>query len=272
MNTLELLKATRPDEYAMRERLAADCKKGGKTELLWWQGGLDRVLKAGPDIFTFTISTPTVDRYEDVVTPEGMVNTAFRSNNVVLWQHDHTKHIGNSIAERIIPGIRVEADMDFDTANDQDGLAAMVKGKVADGRIRATSIGFRPLNYEMRYETAETNSGKTQDIWTGGFTFHEWELLEWSIVSIPANPDAVRRAFGLLMNGPTDELEEAIQRVFAREYGNRLEEAFGEISRLKQLVDRFEREPRGPGITMAELLEIEKASSILRDLSLTRRD
>ena len=46
------------------------------------------------------------------------------------------------------------------------------------GLLRAASIGFRPLE--------SSPNGR------GGLSFTRWELLEWSLVAVPANAEAVR--------------------------------------------------------------------------------
>ncbi len=49
--------------------------------------------------------------------------------------------------------------------------------------MRGASIGFRPLT-----------TPKANDL--GGYDFGSVELLEWSLVPVPANPDALRRSVG----------------------------------------------------------------------------
>jgi len=49
----------------------------------------------------------------------------------------------------------------------------------AGGWVKAASIGFAPITWEENDE--------------GGWTFTEWELLEWSLVPVPANQEALRR-------------------------------------------------------------------------------
>ena len=56
----------------------------------------------------------------------------------------------------------------------------------ADGYMGAVSVGFRPLEWQIR-----------RGIRTGlpvGMHFHRQELLEVSVVSLPANPEALRKA------------------------------------------------------------------------------
>jgi hypothetical protein len=59
--------------------------------------------------------------------------------------------------------------------------------------VNATSVGFRPLKYEPNEH--------------GGTHFAEQELLEFSIVPIPANAAAVRglKSLGLMPRRPADD-------------------------------------------------------------------
>lgn len=64
-------------------------------------------------------------------------------------------------------------------------LAEKIFRKVLHGTLKSASVGF-----------VETNEDKSfTDEKDGAFVFGGQELLEWSIVNIPANPDAIRKHF-----------------------------------------------------------------------------
>lgn len=120
-------------------------------------------------------STPTPDRYGDIVEPLG---AQFATPMPLLWQHDSGKPVGLvEFAKPTKTGIPFRAK-----------LAAVVEaGALRDrieeawqsvkyGLVRAVSIGFNPLEYAWM-------DG-------GGMHFLEWEWLELSLVTIPANADA----------------------------------------------------------------------------------
>lgn len=102
----------------------------------------------------------------------GMDLTRFAKNPVMLFQHDMDKVIGRwenfSITDN-----RLEADPVFDDGDDE---GANVKRKYENDFLRAASIGIIIL--EMQY---------IDDIWV----VTKSELLEASIVSIPADAGAV---------------------------------------------------------------------------------
>lgn len=99
----------------------------------------------------------------------------FRSNPVMLHQHDQGRVIGRWENLRLANGkSQLLADAVFDTG---DALAQEVQRKVEDGFLKGCSIGMRIL------EMQEAD---------GVCTATRWELVEASIVSIPADAGAVR--------------------------------------------------------------------------------
>jgi len=136
----------------------------------------------------FKITTPTVDRFDDVVVPAGMDNKNFRKNPVVLWNHDDSRPpIGKSLGEEVHEDA-VLSETAFDLRNDPDGFNTKIFGQYVDGVMNTTSIRFLPMRAEKRLvEDAESGA----KVWGGGFTFEAWELLEYSAVPLPANPDAL---------------------------------------------------------------------------------
>jgi hypothetical protein len=277
MNRLDFLKATSPEEFAMRSRLAEGAKSGNEDGLPWWQAATGRLLKAAPEgegkagPYDFTISTPTVDRYADIVDPGGIDNTNFRKNAVVLWGHsDLALPIGRSLEEKLVGSAtegRYDASMEFDLDNDPDGLASAIKGKVDKKHISATSIRFLPHSYELIYEEVELENGGKEERGTGGFHFKETELLEWSIVAVPANPDTVKLAYGVLNKGYAEsDLDEKILKA-VHELVPDIAEFRKELGELRGLIGEIEAGKATIGAKVRAAMEAERAIDILRDLS-----
>jgi len=128
------------------------------------------------------ISTGSVDRDKDRVFPQGAKVENFLKNPVVLWGHnyqDAASLIGraNSIE---VTETGIVADFTLRAAaNDSDpqNIVLLLWEKEF---VRASSIGFMP-------ESAVQND-------FGGMDFVSWELLEFSLVSVPANQEALRLA------------------------------------------------------------------------------
>lgn len=271
---LEMLKQLQPEEFAMRERLRDAMKSGNTDRLPWWQAGVNRVLEKGTSEtypnYRFVISSSSTDRAGDIVRPDGMDNKNFRTNPVVLYNHDDWKNlpIGVSLEERVIPNERVEGTMVFDLENDPQGLANAVKGKLDKGHLSATSIRFSPFEYEMIMETVEMRGGP-EDVWTGGFDFMKWELLEWSIVSIPCNPDCVRRAYGVLTDGVKSDQDEVIRGLVGKLVKSEVEPFLAQLADLKLKLERFEASPASaPQIAneVAHQLALQRCIAILREV------
>lgn len=128
------------------------------------------------------ISTPAVDRDRDRVLPLGVRADTYLKNPVVQWGHDYSSPfstIGRTTNLEITPD-GIVADFELrPAANDQDPQN-VVRLLWNDGWVRAASIGFIPRN------------GTKNEF--GGMDFTDIELLEWSLVSIPANQEALRLA------------------------------------------------------------------------------
>lgn len=125
---------------------------------------------------TGVATTPTTDRYGDVVEPNGAM---FALPLAFLWQHDTSRPIGHVIkAQPSADGIEVTAHV---AKTDEPGR---LKERLDEawqsiklGLVRGLSIGFRSI------EDAYIEG-------THGIHFFKWEWLELSAVTIPANAEA----------------------------------------------------------------------------------
>ena len=123
-------------------------------------------------------STPTVDRMGDVVEPMG---AQFKTPMPLLWQHRHSEPVGNVDFAK-----PTKAGIPFKGRLPKVKEAGRLKDRVDEaihsmqyGLVAAVSIGFRALKDGI--EALEE----------GGLKFTKWEWLELSLVTIPANSDAV---------------------------------------------------------------------------------
>lgn len=135
-----------------------------------------------PNQVTFTASTNTPDRYGDVVEQRGWNLAAYEKNPIILLNHDHSSlPIGKGIVGFKEGNLVVEVTFDM-----EDPLAANVARKAKNGFINAVSVGFQPIEAVSRKSLPEESPyyGKR------GQYFKKAELLEVSIVTIPANSEA----------------------------------------------------------------------------------
>ncbi len=135
------------------------------------------VIKENPNgkgEFVFTASTARSDRENDVIEPNGWVLEQFKDGGPLLWGHDQSKlPIGRVLWVKVDDG-KLVGKAKF---NGQTQLSTDVEKLVRSGDLTALSVGFRPVDMNMNNE--------------GGRNFTKQELLEISVVNVPANPDAV---------------------------------------------------------------------------------
>lgn len=137
----------------------------------------------------FVASDETVDRYGDVVSADGWRLGPFRKNPIFLWQHNYNAPIGNvdSIA---VEGSRLMAVVRFAAAGVStlaDQAWALVKARV----LRAVSVGFTVASEK------DIEPIRDKDERVTGYRYLKQELLELSLVSVPANPNALAVARSL---------------------------------------------------------------------------
>jgi HK97 family phage prohead protease len=150
----------------------------------------------GGESASATITTADVDREGDTIDPDGIDTTAYEQNPVVLWAHD-AKQPPIARAERLVRvGRGLRATWRWASTE-----AAQTIRKLWDEKmLNAISIGFWPR--------------RSQPNEHGGRHHSEIELLEFSVVPVPANPAAVRALKSLGLNGGPS-LEQRIERAVA---------------------------------------------------------
>ena len=142
---------------------------------------------AGDRQVKYTISTGSVDREGDTVAIDGWQLDHFMTNPVVLWGHKAGElPIGKCTAIGIEDGA-LKAMVEFVPADMPvvGSLAEAVLRMSRDGFLSATSVGFRPLQFEWAKDRDDEQS------WFPPIDFLRQELMEFSVVSIPANPEAL---------------------------------------------------------------------------------
>jgi len=155
----------------------------------------------GVPFYTFVITTDRIDRQGEIVTLDGWDFTAYLTNPVVLDSHSYSSI--ESIVGRCI-GINRSADgWTADIRFNGSEYGALAQSLVDGGDLRAVSVGFRPLAIEYP-DLASLRASRTVDDETmkslvsiapdpsAAIRHVQKELLEISVVPIPANADAIR--------------------------------------------------------------------------------
>lgn len=196
-------------------------------------------------IFEAMISTEAVDRQGDIVRATGAKLDNYMKNPVVLWAHDYGEMpVARTLSIEIMAGKGLKARFQFPEWGVSE-RADEVRRLWAAGFLNATSIGFQPITAQPL--------GDRNDFW-GPQEFVEWELLEYSIVPVPANQEALRLAVKRMdaeLNKP--RTHEKRGRVLSAANEKKLREAQTLLEEvLRQLQAEETPEPEQDGITGGE--------------------
>lgn len=130
------------------------------------------------------ISTDTIDRDKEVMLPKGVDFDNFNKNPVVLWVHDYSGTPVGS-AQWVKQGRKyIKAKWRWAETEKAKEIRQLWDG----GFLNAISVGFivnkshEPTPAEIKRNPEWADVRRIID---------EWELLEFSIVPVPANPDAL---------------------------------------------------------------------------------
>src|SRR5215475_6852259 len=152
----------------------------------------------------FVLSDATVDRMGDVIEPRGWRLDSFFGNPVALFNHHKDWPIGTWVNIRLSDkDLRAEFAPADKTVRRRSARIDEICTLVEAGILRAVSVGFQPL----RQEPLDPNKK-----W-GGQRFLEQMLLETSVVTVPANPNALAVAKGLVSAS-------TLRAVFGKHAGN----------------------------------------------------
>ena len=144
----------------------------------------------------FVISSNRKDRHGTVLDLDGWILDSYNSNPIVGYMHDvyGDNFLGSPNPDSVIGKGRVfregnflVAEVTFEPA-ELNLLAEKVFRKILFGTLRTASVGFLPVERGHWGEDTEARDGENPTFYYG-----KRELLEWSIVNIPSNQDAVKR-------------------------------------------------------------------------------
>jgi HK97 family phage prohead protease len=165
-----------------------------------------RSVDGEPGNYWFTASTPARDRMGDIIVQEGWKTQDFlKTGGPILWGHDYyAPPIGRGKEIKVSPD-SLDIKIEFVPA-EIDPFAAQVEKLVAGGWIRTGSVGFQVY----KREPLTANDLKQRPEMQYGERLYG-DLLEFSIVPVPANPEALA--------------QKGFAEAVARSYGMRAEEA-----------------------------------------------
>jgi HK97 family phage prohead protease len=156
----------------------------------------------GSRVVEFTITTSNIDRDGDIVALEGWRLQNFMKNPVVLYGHNYWGLPVGQAQSLSITGTSLRAATLFAGLAEQNALAECVYRMILGKFLRATSVGFVPIKWAYDEER-------------GGYDILEQELLEYSIVPVPANPECLSdiKAAGIALEPLIDLCEQTLAGV-----------------------------------------------------------
>jgi len=137
----------------------------------------------------YVLSDETPDRMGDVIMADGWDLTNFKNNPIALFGHNSTFPIGKWKNIRVVDK-QLRGHLELAAAGTSpriDEIRALVDADI----LRAVSVGFRPKETKPRPES------------DFGLFFTKAELMETSLVSVPANPNALAIAKSLNISPAT---------------------------------------------------------------------
>ena len=200
---------------------------------------------------TFVASDGTRDSAGTVLNQDNWDLKRFNSNGVIGYQHkvyggwddtDNPDNIigkGHAYIEESNGKKRLLVDVEFEPEG-MNELADKVYRKLEFGTLKAVSVGFMPLGGDFGKGEESADGSKPTYYYRGQ------ELVEVSVVNIPANPNALRRS----MEEAQKEMESYIKSA--------LEDAPGETKSASEPEPEPEPEPK------PKSLELEKTIAIAR--------
>lgn len=161
-----------------------------------WRG-VGGVSKAGKeeDVIRHVASDESADRMGDVILVNGWDLASFRMNPRLLAQHNHNANIGRVMRAARGKSSRTKGkalltdSILYDAEEMTMPFAAAFRSLVIRGELNAVSVGFLPKDWAYPEDEKEREK---YGLGRGGILFKKAELLELSVVAVPANPNALR--------------------------------------------------------------------------------
>lgn len=132
-----------------------------------------KAVDEGNGILEAIVTTSDVDRYNEVIVTDGIdVSNYVEKNPVVLYGHDYYSFpVGKTLK---LTQMKNKIKAQFQLAIEEYDFAATLYNLIKGGYINAVSIGGRVLEWSEDYKQ-----------------ILKMEMVEFSIVAIPANPQAL---------------------------------------------------------------------------------
>lgn len=177
-------------------------------------GLIEKAQKLNDGEVEFIVSTNSWDSHGERINVDGINTNEYKKNPVVLWGHDGFNLPIAKATKVWKDGGKLMARAKFYL---KDEFARKVYEYIVDGFLNAVSIGG------------------TVDEWASdGLTINKMTMKEFSVVSVPANPDAVATAKSL------DGNQEAELRALANGYARKMLDKSDGITTIEKNIEQLE--------------------------------
>lgn len=206
---------------------------------------------SNPDTLEYVLSDESVDRYGDIIMADGWDLRSFRKNPIALFNHNSGSIVGtwdNVRVEnkRLVGRLRL-------AAQGTSRLVDEVRSLVAQGILKAVSVGFRAIKAEPL--------DKDDPDW-GPQKYVKSELVECSVVAVPANANALQLSKALKEGAP---LPAEIRRQLRGKVANAQSDANGSTPG-KLASPNPDNKPRGSVMSIASQIKAAEAElNAMRD-------
>jgi len=166
-----------------------------RLQRVMFDSALTRADDAESNIYEFVVSDTSPDRHGTAIKDiAGVRFENFNKNGVVSYQHElHARYNQKPDPDFVIGKGSLYGDkegrligrVEFEP-KELNKLADKIRRKVDFGSLKATSIGFIPIRGHWGVIEDDEDSGT--------YYFDEIEIIEFSIVNIPSNPNALKRS------------------------------------------------------------------------------
>ena len=182
------------------------------------------------EMFIFgTANANIVDRMQERLAPEGLQLDDFMSNPVLLAYHDHERPIGR-VNELDIQedGVKFTANVGNPKKGELTDTQKEVRSLIDQGILKAVSVGFIPKKIKA---PEFTDDGEM----TREMIIEQWEMIELSIVSVPAN----QRSLFDVKNCKTDNKSAIVETSTPKSPTNQSRDLDMDLlTRLKKLAEK----------------------------------
>lgn len=139
------------------------------------------------EVYPFVLTSETIDRDGDIIQISGLDYKNYLKNPVVFADHETNRHAIGNVLKIEKKGKKLIGYVHFHELDEESQLYK----RYVDAKVyRAGSIGFRVYPDSVR-RRATTPEEKASSGRSTVFEIQKAELYEFSIVKIPANPEAV---------------------------------------------------------------------------------